>query len=206
MAAAQLGDSLRSGRTQKSGYVQPRSFEGGPGVVIDCEQSVLFARNGVRVAFLSFGEIVLKAYFFSAQFFLSLLLPLSFWGFPEFVYGIHLIFLSLVYRVPFAPFLPSFASVGAPHACALDARVSARVVRAKPSERAASFRVLIGRNVWLRMKVEKLFGVSKPQLSFSCVFGFGSFLIRGRLEEKLFPINHRFLWFMVYVPQGSAKL
>ena len=70
LAAAQLGDSLRSGRTQKSGYVQPRSFEGGPGVVIDCEQSVLFARNGVRVAFLSFEEVVvLKAYFFSAQFF-----------------------------------------------------------------------------------------------------------------------------------------
>ena len=46
-----------------------------------------------------------------------------------------------MYRVPFAPFLPSLASVGAPHTWALDARVSARVVRAKPSERAASFRV-----------------------------------------------------------------
>ena len=44
--------------------------------------------------------------------------------------------------------------------CALDARVSARVVHAKPSERAASFRVVIGRNVWLWLKVEKLFGVS----------------------------------------------
>jgi hypothetical protein len=51
-------------------------------------------------------------------------------------------------------------------------------VRAKPSERAASFRVLIGRNVWLRMKVEKLFGVSKPQLSFLCVFGFGFLKLR----------------------------
>ena len=109
MAAAQLGDSLRSGRTQKSGYVQPRSFEGGPGVVIDCEQSVLFARNGVRVAFLSFGEVVvLKAYFFSAQFFLSLLLPLSFWGFPEFVYGIHLIFFeSRIESLSLRSFRPS---------------------------------------------------------------------------------------------------
>ena len=63
-------------------------------------------------------------------------------------------------RVPFAPLLPSFASVGEPHVCALDAQVSARVVRVKPSERAASFRVHTGRNVWLWLKVEKLFGVS----------------------------------------------
>ena len=165
MAAAQLGDSLRSGRTQKSGYVQPRSFEGGPGVVIDCEQSVLFARNGVRVAFLSFGEVVVLRHIFSVlSFFYALLLPLSFWGFPEFVYGIHLIFFESRVSSPFRS-VPSVLRV----------RGSAPCVRAKPSERAASFRVLIGRNVWLRMKVEKLFGVSKPQLSFSCVFGFGFF-------------------------------
>ena len=42
--------------------------------------------------------------------------------------------------VPFAPFLPSLASVGAPYACALDARVSTRVVRAKPSECSAHTR------------------------------------------------------------------
>ena len=64
---------------------------------------------------------------------------------------------------------------GSARTCALDARVSARVVRAKPSERAASFRVVIGRNVWLWLKVEKLFRVSKPQLSFSCVFRCSSF-------------------------------
>ena len=87
--------------------------------------------------------------------------------FTEFVYGIvPNIFLVFVCRVPFAPLLPSFASVGAPLTCALDARVSARVVHAKPSERAASFRAHTGRNVWLWLKVEKLFGVSKPQLSF----------------------------------------
>ena len=128
-------------------------------------------RHGVRVAFRSFGEVVLMAYFFSAQLFFALLFP------PFSVYGICLrnspnIFSVFVYRVPVAPLLPSFASVGAPHVCALDARVSARVVHAKPSERAASFRVVIGRNVWLWLKVEKLFGVSKSQLSFSCVFGF----------------------------------
>ena len=67
---------------------------------------------------------------------------------------------------------------GSARTCALDARVSARVVHAKPSERAASFRAHTGRNVWLWLKVEKLFRVSKPQLSFSCVFGFGSFLVR----------------------------
>ena len=49
---------------------------------------------------------------------------------------------------------------GSARTCALDARVSARVVHAKPSERAASFRVHTGRNVWLWLKVEKLFGVS----------------------------------------------
>ena len=133
-------------------------------------------RHGVRVAFLSFGEVVVLRHFFSAQFFLCPPPSTLFLGGS----GICLrnspnIFLVFVYRVPFAPFLPSFASVGAPHACALDARVSAHVVRAKPSERAASFRVLIGRNVCCGLKVEKLLGVSKPQLSFSCVFGFGSF-------------------------------
>ena len=138
MAAAQLGDSLRSGRTQKSGYVQPRSFEGGPGVVIDCEQSVLFARNGVRVAFLSFGEVVVLRHIFSVlSFFYAILLPLSFWGFTEFVYGIHLIFFEFCVSSPFAPCLPSFASVGATLTCAIDARVSTRVVRAKLSERSA---------------------------------------------------------------------
>ena len=135
MAAAQLGDSLRSGRTQKSGYVQPRSFEGGPGVVIDCEQSVLFARNGVRVAFLSFGEIVLKAYFFSAQFFLSLLLPLSFWGFPEFVYGIHLIFFESRVSSPFRS-VPSVLRVRGSAPCVRARRSSFSPRRARKAERA----------------------------------------------------------------------
>ena len=95
-------------------------------------------RHGVRVAFLSFGEVdVLKAYFFSAQFFC---MPSSFHSL--FVYGIYLrnspnIFVSLVCRVPFTPFLPSLASAGAVYTCALDARVSTRAVRAKPSERSA---------------------------------------------------------------------
>ena len=102
-----------------------------------------------------------SAYFFSAQFFFCM--PSSFH--PFLVYGICLrnspnIFLVFVCWVPFAPFLPFFASVGAPYACALDARVSTRVVHRKPSARASSFRVHTGRNVWLRMKVEKLFGVS----------------------------------------------
>jgi len=136
LAAAQLGDSLRSGRTQKSGYVQPRSFEGGPGVVIDCEQSVLFARNGVRVAFLSFGEVVvLKAYFFSAQFFLSLLLPLSFWGFPEFVYGIHLIFFESRVSSPFRS-VPSVLRVRGSAPCVRARRSSFSPRRARKAERA----------------------------------------------------------------------
>jgi hypothetical protein len=111
---------------------------------------------------------------------------------PFLVYGICLrnspnIFSVFVYRVPVAPLLPSFASVGAPYTCALDARVSARVVHAKPSERAASFRAHTGRNVWLRMKVEdtqrakrSYFRVSKSQLSFSCVFGSGVFYSKTR--------------------------
>ena len=79
-----------------------------------------------------------------------------------FVYGICLrnspnIFLSLRVSSPFR----SVASVPrvrrSARTCALDARVSARVVRAKPSERAASFCVHTGRNVWLWLKVEKLF-------------------------------------------------
>ena len=151
MAAAQLGDSLRSGRTQKSGYVQPRSFEGGPGVVIDCEQSVLFARNGVRVAFLSFGEVVVLRHFFSAQFFLCPPPSTLFLG----VSGICLrnspnIFESRV-SSPFRS-VPSVLRVHGSAPCVRARRSSFSPRRARKAERA--FRVRIGRNVWLRMKVE----------------------------------------------------
>ena len=101
---------------------------------------------------------------------------------PFLVYGICLrnspnIFLSLRVSSPFRS-VPSVPCVrGSARTCALDARVSARVVHAKPSERAASFRAHTGRNVWLWLKVEKLFGVSKSQLSFSCVFGCSSFVV-----------------------------
>ena len=136
MAAAQLGDSLRSGRTQKSGYVQPRSFEGGPGVVIDCEQSVLFARNGVRVAFLSFGEVVVLRHIFSVlSFFYALLLPLSFWGFPEFVYGIHLIFFESRVSSPFRS-VPSVLRVRGSAPCVRARRSSFSPRRARKAERA----------------------------------------------------------------------
>jgi len=93
-------------------------------------------RHGVRVAFLSFGEVVvLKAYFFSAQFFLSLLLPLSFWGFPEFVYGIHLIFFESRVSSPFRS-VPSVLRVRGSAPCVRARRSSFSPRRARKAERA----------------------------------------------------------------------
>ena len=67
---------------------------------------------------------------------------------------------------------------GSARTCALDARVSARVVHAKPSERAASFRAHTGRNVWLWLKVEKLFGVSFFRL------GCSSFVVEKKKQNR----------------------
>ena len=65
---------------------------------------------------------------------------------------IHLIFFSLscVESLSLRSFRP-LRPWERPH-CALDARVSTRVVRAKPSERERAFRVRIGRNVWLKVE------------------------------------------------------
>ena len=123
-------------------------------------QPVLWMTAGIvdDRAFLSFGEVVVlyKGIFFQCSVFL-ICPPLStLFLFTEFVYGIHLIFFqsSRVESLSLRCFLPS-RPWERPHA-----RVSARVVHAKPSERAASFRAHTGRNVWLWLKVEKLFGVS----------------------------------------------
>ena len=102
-----------------------------------------------------------KAYFFSAQFFLCPPPSTLFLGFPEFVYGIHLIFFESRVSSPFRS-VPSVLRVRGSAPCVRARRSSFSPRRARKAERA--FRVRIGRNVWLRMKVEDTqrfcFGVS----------------------------------------------
>ena len=117
------------------------------GCVLGCRHVLVVSvsSSGVGTVFALLFFRLEKLLFYKGIFFqcsVFFCMPSSFH--PFLVYGLQVvkfpnIFESLVCRVPFAPFLPSLASVGAPYTCALDARVSARVVHAKPSERAASF-------------------------------------------------------------------
>ena len=99
--------------------------------------------------------------------------------FTEFVYGIHLIFFqsSCIESLSLRCFRPS-RPWERPHVRARRSSFSPR--RPRKAERA--FRVRIGRNVRLWLKVEDTqrakrfcFRVSKSQLSFSCAFGYSSF-------------------------------
>ena len=116
------------------------------------------------------------------SFFLSLYLSLStLFLFTEFVYGIHLIFFqsSCIESLLLRCFRPS-RPWERPHVRARRSSFSPR--RPRKAERA--FRVRIGRNVRLWLKVEDTqrakrfcFRVSFFQLSFSCVFGCCVFVV-----------------------------
>ena len=123
----------------------------------------------------------LRIFFQCSVFFLHALLFPPFSLFTEFVYGIHLIFFqsSCIESLLLRCFRPS-RPWERPHVRARRSSFSPR--RPRKAERA--FRVRIGRNVWLRMKVEDTqrakrfcFRVSKSQLSFSCVFGSCVFVV-----------------------------